>query len=348
MSYLHFLLVVLSSDVLCFRVVAALALAGEGVGKVVVELSDPETIAVEASNTDDTIGHTAAAAGMVAAHAAGGGPAPDHYHTDIGHRSPGRDRDATTRDTAGVISSSSPSRDIAEEHKMTAPPPLSQPTSTEMNDHWKTEQSSSALPSPTEQTAAYMTGPHGHSHHAVGANRDRDRDHNTLGGSQANGMSSASMAGGGPGPGNKAISPTPIGKSDRNVAPSTARSQVPRVMLSEETYQMLVRGDSFYVSNFIGIRSSRHYFVGADLRGLGWRPAAAVASSKDNVLPFSQFDKVKIDDSQSKRGLYVITLYAMYTKDKNLVLEYQTPNGAKANKWQQALSFCVDKALGRI
>ena len=325
--------------------VAALALAGEGVGKVAVESTDPETTAVEASNTDDAIGPTAV--GMVATSAAGGGPAPDHYHTDIGHRSPGRDRDVTTRDTAGVISSSSPLRDVAEEHKNAVLPPSSQPTSTEMNNHLKTEQqSSSAIPSTSEQSAAYMTGPHGHSHHAVGANRDRD--HNTLGGSQANGMSSASMAGGGPGPGNSVISPTPFGKNDRNVAPSTARSQVPRVMLSEETYQMLVRGDSFYVSNFIGIRSSRHYFVGADLRGLGWRPAAAVASTKDNVLPFSQFDKVKIDDSQSKRGLYVITLYGMYAKDKNLVLEYQTPNGAKANKWQQALSFCVDKALGRI
>ena len=324
-------------------------MAGEGVGKVVVELSDPEKIAVEASNIDDTIGPTVV--GMVPANAAGGGPAPDHYHTDIGHRSPVRDRDAAARDTTGVMSSSSPARDVAEEHKVTAPPPSSQPPSTEMNDHWKTEpSSSSALPS-TEQSA-YNTGPHGHGHYAVGGgrDRDRDRDHNTLGASQSNGngMSAASMAGGGPGPSTKPISPTPMGKSDRNVAPSTARSQVPRVMLSEETYQMLVRGDSFYVSNFIGIRSARHYFVGADLRGLGWRPAAAVASSKDNVLPFSQFDKVKIDDSQSKRGLYVITLYAMYTKDKNLVLEYQTPNGAKANKWQQALSFCVDKALGRI
>ncbi len=119
-------------------------------------------------------------------------------------------------------------------------------------------------------------------------------------------------------------------------------------MLSEETYQMIVRGDVFYVSNFLGIRSSRHYFVTSDLKGLGWRPTAAVGANNNNTLPFTNFERAQILGGQNKRGHYVISLIPRNLNEKTLVLEYQTPNAAKATKWHQALSFCVDKALGRI
>jgi hypothetical protein len=129
---------------------------------------------------------------------------------------------------------------------------------------------------------------------------------------------------------------------------SPSPPKAPKIMLSEETYQMLVRGDTFFVANFLGVRSSRHYFVWGDLKGFGWRPTASVATSNQNSKPFAIFTQVKYDDTQSRRGVYVLTFVPKATNEKALTLEYQTPIQAKAAKWHQALSFCIDKANGRI
>ena len=123
---------------------------------------------------------------------------------------------------------------------------------------------------------------------------------------------------------------------------------------------MITRGDTFYTgNNFLGIRSSRHYFVDADLKFIGWRRGAQAGQDNKNAsrVPFENFEKVTYDDSQSKRGLYVIAMIgkkrghsrkSSTDDDETIVLEYQTPNSVRANKWYMALWFCVDKACGRI
>lgn len=140
---------------------------------------------------------------------------------------------------------------------------------------------------------------------------------------------------------------------------SPAPPKPPRILLSEDTFQMITRGDTFYTgNNFLGIRRSRHYFVDADLKWIGWRRGAQAGQEPNNAnrVPFEIFEKVTYDDSQSKRGLYVIAMVGRKrgysrkgsTDDEETVLEYQTPNAVRANKWYMALSFCVDKACGRI
>jgi hypothetical protein len=156
----------------------------------------------------------------------------------------------------------------------------------------------------------------------------------------------------------------PAIKPSTVTSPSSLPPKPPRVLLSEETFQLITRGDTFYHgNNFLGIRSSRHYSVEADLKHLVWRHGSSgdhKSSKSTSRVPFTNFDRVTFDGSQSKRGLYVIVLVgnskgkgrSMWSgggeDDKTVVLEYQTPNAVRANKWYLALSFCVDKACGRL
>jgi hypothetical protein len=126
----------------------------------------------------------------------------------------------------------------------------------------------------------------------------------------------------------------------------------PRVQLYEDVDAMLVRGDSFFVSNWLGVRSSKHFYVSADLKSLCWRQAATVTHDFKPAVSvnFSTFTKVVLDETQQKRGLYIFTLLASGGRGdkKTVVLEYQTPNADKVKRWYMALSLCVDKAQGLV
>ena len=156
-----------------------------------------------------------------------------------------------------------------------------------------------------------------------------------------------------PDPASSALPPPPsLPSSSSSGAGVRTPASRPRVQLYEDVYAMLVRGDSFFVSNWLGVRSSKHFYVSADLKSLCWRQAATVSHDFKPAasVPFSTFTKVTLDETQQKRGLYVVTLQAAGGRGdkKSLVLEYQTPNADKAQRWFMALSLCVDKAQGLV
>ena len=133
---------------------------------------------------------------------------------------------------------------------------------------------------------------------------------------------------------------------------SSVTPRSPRILLSEETYQMLLHGENFYVRNIMGLRSQRFYAIDAELKHLTWRSASAIAvfpsSQPLQLIALTTFNGVQYDDKQSINGLYLITMIPQAANEKPLVLEYQTTSSSKANRWYMALSFCVDKALDRL
>ena len=133
--------------------------------------------------------------------------------------------------------------------------------------------------------------------------------------------------------------------NSNNSSATTPRS--PRILLSEETYQMLLHGDNFYVRSLLGLRSQRYYAVDTELKHLTWRSGTST-SQPLQLISLRTFDGVQYDDKQGINGLYLITMIPKTANEKPLVLEYQTTSSTKANRWYMALSFCVDKALDRL
>ena len=133
--------------------------------------------------------------------------------------------------------------------------------------------------------------------------------------------------------------------NSNNSSATTPRS--PRILLSEETYQMLLHGDNFYVRSLLGLRSQRYYAVDTELKHLTWRSGTSTSQSLQ-LISLRTFDGVQYDDKQGINGLYLITMIPKTANEKPLVLEYQTTSSTKANRWYMALSFCVDKALDRL
>ena len=66
-----------------------------------------------------------------------------------------------------------------------------------------------------------------------------------------------------------------------------------------------------------------------------------------HITPFKTYEKIKIDDDHSAEGYYILTLHPKPGMQP-LVLVYHTTNGYRANKWQLALTYCIDRANGRF
>ena len=138
------------------------------------------------------------------------------------------------------------------------------------------------------------------------------------------------------------------GASDR--VPRFNNLKGPKVVLSEETFHMLMKGEMF-TSDVGGTRVSRNFSVSANLEGIvRWELSGSGTGdgSNQHMTPFKNFEKVKIDDDNSSSGVYIITLRGKPGLTDDLALEYQTKNGYRANKWQLALTYCVDRANGRL
>jgi vacuolar protein sorting-associated protein IST1 len=138
------------------------------------------------------------------------------------------------------------------------------------------------------------------------------------------------------------------GASDR--VPRFNSMKGPKVVLSEETFQMLLKGETF-TSDVGGTKVTRNFSVSANLEGIvRWEmPGLGTGDgSNQHMAVFRNFEKVKLDDDNSSSGVYVITLRGKSGLAEDLSLEYQTKNGYRANKWQLALTYCVDRANGRL
>ena len=101
-----------------------------------------------------------------------------------------------------------------------------------------------------------------------------------------------------------------------------------------------------------GINAPRNYSVTANLEGLvrwetGGGGSASAGGGNQHITSFKSFEKIKIDDDHSAEGYYILTLHPKPGLQP-LVLVYHTTNGYRANKWQLALTYCIDRANGKF
>ena len=71
---------------------------------------------------------------------------------------------------------------------------------------------------------------------------------------------------------------------DNNIQPLSNHE-----ILSDATKARVIKGDTFYVSNFFGIRSPRYFFISVDAKGIGWRNSAT-STGNQIIMPFTKFE----------------------------------------------------------
>ena len=81
--------------------------------------------------------------------------------------------------------------------------------------------------------------------------------------------------------------------------------------------------------------------------GGGSGGSVSAGGGNQHITPFKKFEKIKINDDHSTEGYYTLTLHPK-PGVQPLVLVYHTTNGYRANKWQLALTYCIDRANGKF